>query len=107
MGGLDETQEPDLHYTPSLNRAYPSFRRSPTARRAVGWLSLARSPDPSLTELRAQAEHATRRVALERRRIYLGRGDAQHLAELERIAAGATGRLRRAERIARSGESHG
>jgi hypothetical protein len=59
------------------------------------------SPEPSVAELRAQADHATRRVALERRRIYLGRGDAQHLAELERIAAGATGRLRRAERAAR------
>ena len=60
------------------------------------------SSDPSLTELRALADHATRRVALERRRIYLGRGDAQHLAELERIAAGATGRVRRAVRAARS-----
>jgi hypothetical protein len=46
--------------------------------------------------LRALADHATQRVALERRRIYLGRGDAQRLAELERIAAGATGRLHRA-----------
>ena len=60
-------------------------------------------PDPSLAELRAQADHATQRVALERRRIYLGRGDAQHLAELERIAAGATDRLRRAERASRPG----
>jgi hypothetical protein len=51
-------------------------------------------------EAREQADHATRRVALERRRIYLGRGDAQHLAELERIAAGATARLRDAERAA-------
>jgi hypothetical protein len=59
------------------------------------------SPEPSLAELRAQADHATRRVALERRRIYLGRGDAQHLAELERIAAGATGGLRRAQSAAR------
>jgi hypothetical protein len=58
-------------------------------------------PQPSLAELRAQADHATRRVALERRRIYLGRGDAQHLAELERIAEGATGRVRRAESAAR------
>jgi hypothetical protein len=63
------------------------------------------SPDPSLSELRAQADHATLRVALERRRIYLGRGDAQHLAELERIAAGATGRVRRAESAARSGSA--
>ena len=63
------------------------------------------SPDPSLTELRAEAEHATRRVALERRRIYLGRGDTQRLAELERIAAGATGRVRRAESAARTGSA--
>jgi hypothetical protein len=54
--------------------------------------------EPSLSELRALADHATRRVALERRRIYVGRGDAKHLAELERIAAGATDRVRRAER---------
>jgi hypothetical protein len=62
---------------------------------------VAPSPEPNLAELRAQADHATRRVALERRRIYLGRGDAQHLAELERIAAGATDRLRRARRASR------
>jgi hypothetical protein len=60
------------------------------------------SREPSLNELRAQKEHATQRVALERRRTYLGRGDPQHLAELERIAAGATDRLRRAERAAKS-----
>jgi hypothetical protein len=59
------------------------------------------SREPSLNELRAQQEHATQRVALERRRTYLGRGDPQHLAELERIAAGATDRLRRAERAAK------
>jgi hypothetical protein len=59
------------------------------------------SSEPSLDELRAQKAHATQRVALERRRTYLGRGDAQHLAELERIAAGATDRLRRAERAAK------
>ena len=62
---------------------------------------MERFPDPSLTELRAEADHATRRVALERRRLYLGRGDAQRLAELERIAAGAAGRLRRAESASR------
>jgi hypothetical protein len=56
--------------------------------------------DPSLAELRALAAHASRRVALERRRVYLGRGDAQRLAELERIASGAGDRLRRAERAA-------
>jgi hypothetical protein len=60
------------------------------------------SREPSLHELRAQKEHAVQRVALERRRTYLGRGDAQHLAELERVAAGAADRLRRAERAARA-----
>jgi hypothetical protein len=63
------------------------------------------SPDPSLTELRAEAKHATRRVALERRRIYLGRGDTQRLAELERIAAAATARVRRVENAPRSGSA--
>jgi hypothetical protein len=57
---------------------------------------MSEPPAPSVSELRALAEHANRRVALERRRIYLGRGDARQLAELERIAAGATDRARRA-----------
>jgi hypothetical protein len=50
--------------------------------------------DPSLAELRAAAEHAALRVALYRRRTYLGRGEPQRLAELERIAKGAADRLR-------------
>jgi hypothetical protein len=54
--------------------------------------------DPSLAELRAAAEHAALRVALCRRRTYLGRGEPQRLAELERIAKGAADRLRRAQR---------
>jgi hypothetical protein len=54
------------------------------------------SPEPTLAELRALAEHASQRVALYRRKMYLGRGDARRLAELERIAAGAADRLRRA-----------
>jgi hypothetical protein len=56
--------------------------------------------EPSLNELRELSEHAAQRVALYRRRVYLGRGDAQHLAELERIAQGAADRLRRAESAA-------
>ena len=44
---------------------------------------------PSLAELRAVAEHAALRVALYRRRTYLGRGAPRRLAELERIAKGA------------------
>jgi hypothetical protein len=55
------------------------------------------SPEPSVAELRALAEHAANRVALYRRRVYLGQGDPKHLAELERIAAGAADRLRRAQ----------
>lgn len=61
----------------------------------------AEKPDrrePSAQELRALASHAAERVALYRRRIYLGRGDPKRLAELERVAEGAAERLRRAER---------
>jgi hypothetical protein len=58
--------------------------------------------DPnSITELDALARHARARLALYRRRIYLGRGQATKLAELERIATGAEGRARRA-RVARA-----
>jgi hypothetical protein len=54
------------------------------------------SPPPSVEELRALADHAEQRLALYRRRTYVGRGDPQRLAELERIAEGAGARLRRA-----------
>jgi hypothetical protein len=54
------------------------------------------SPEPTLAELQALADHASQRLALYRRRMYLGRGDARRLAELERIATGAAARLRRA-----------
>jgi hypothetical protein len=54
------------------------------------------SREPTLAELQALADHATQRLALYRRKMYLGRGDARRLAELERIAAGAANRLRRA-----------
>jgi hypothetical protein len=50
----------------------------------------------SLVELRAASQHASLRLALYRRRTYLGRGDPQRLAELERVAQGASERLRRA-----------
>jgi hypothetical protein len=50
----------------------------------------------SLVELRAAAQHARLRLALYRRRTYLGRGEPQRLAELERVAQGATDRVRRA-----------
>ena len=52
--------------------------------------------EPSVAELKALADQATRRLALYRRRTYVGRGDPARLAELERIAKGATARLRRA-----------
>jgi hypothetical protein len=54
------------------------------------------SPPPSVEELRALADHAEQRLALYRRRTYVGRGDPQRLAELERIADGAAQRVRRA-----------
>jgi hypothetical protein len=53
--------------------------------------------EPSLDELRALARHADQRLALYRRRVYLGRGEPRRLAELERIAEGAAQRLRRAQ----------
>jgi hypothetical protein len=52
--------------------------------------------EPSLPDLRAASAAAARRLALYRRRVYLGRGELNRLAELERIAAGAAGRLRAA-----------
>ena len=52
----------------------------------------------SVAELRALADHAAQRLALYRRRMYLGRGDAHRLAELVRISKGAADRLRRAQR---------
>jgi hypothetical protein len=50
----------------------------------------------SLIELRAAVQHTSLRLALYRRRTYLGRGDPKRLAELERVAQGAKERLRRA-----------
>jgi hypothetical protein len=56
-----------------------------------------RSPEvPSTTELRALADHADQRLALYRRRMYLGRGEPRRLAELQRVAEGAHDRLARA-----------
>jgi hypothetical protein len=54
------------------------------------------SREPSVAELEALARHSAERLALYRRRMYLGRGDPRRLAELERIAKGAADRLRRA-----------
>ena len=55
--------------------------------------------DPSVAELRAAAEHAALRVALYRRRTYLGHGEPHRLAELERVAKDAADRLRRARTV--------
>jgi hypothetical protein len=53
--------------------------------------------EPTIAELREVSAHASRRLALYRRRVYAGVGDLQRLAELERIAAGAAARLRAGE----------
>jgi hypothetical protein len=53
-----------------------------------------------VAEARAEARHASERLALYRRKMNLGRGEATQLAELERSAAGAAQRLRDAERRA-------
>jgi hypothetical protein len=60
-------------------------------------LSTVGSESPSLVEARAIYEHAAARVVLYRRRICRGHGNAQQLAELERAAHRAAGRLRRAQ----------
>jgi maleate cis-trans isomerase len=56
------------------------------------------SREPTIAELKALADHARERVALYRRRVYLGRGTQERLAELERVAHGAAERLARARR---------
>ena len=57
----------------------------------------AMSREPTLADLRAESEHATLRLALYRRRMYVGRADGARLAEYERRAKGAADRLHRAE----------
>ncbi len=52
--------------------------------------------EPSIADLQAEADHARDKVALYRRKLYAGRGEMRRLAELEREAAGACGRLARA-----------
>ncbi len=54
--------------------------------------------EPSLTDLQILAKDASDRLARYRRLTYLGRGEPQRLAELERISAGAANRVRRAKR---------
>jgi hypothetical protein len=55
------------------------------------------SPQHTLSELTAEAEHTARRVSLYQQRVYTGRGDQRRLAELEREAAGAAARLHSAQ----------
>jgi hypothetical protein len=51
---------------------------------------------PSTAELGALADHAAQRLALYRRRMYLGRGETRRFDELERRAKGARDRFARA-----------
>jgi hypothetical protein len=55
------------------------------------------SREPTIADLRAQSEHAALRLALFRRRVYVGHADPAKLREYERIAHGAADRLRRAQ----------
>jgi hypothetical protein len=69
----------------------------------LGWgTSEYMVPGPTLRELQDVAKHASDRLALYRRRVYVGRGDLSRLAELTRIAEGAAKRLARAKEIARA-----
>jgi hypothetical protein len=52
--------------------------------------------EPSLAELTGNARYAADRVALYRRKLFIGQGQPRRLAELERIADGAAARLRSA-----------
>ena len=62
-----------------------------------------RPPGPSIEDLEAEAVHARGRLALYKRRIYLGRGDCRRLAELQRELAGSEARLRGAKQTAEPG----
>jgi hypothetical protein len=56
--------------------------------------------ETSIADLQAEADHAALRLALYRRRVYLGRADPAGLRERERVAHGAAERLRRARESA-------
>jgi hypothetical protein len=58
------------------------------------------SGEPPIADLRAESEHAALRLALYRRRMYVGRADGSRLAEYERVASGAADRLHRAQQRA-------
>ena len=86
-----------------LSAAQARRRRGPAAAAPAPDEAPLRGPggpggrhERSTAELKALADYATQRLALYRRRIYLGRGEPRRLAELERIAKGASDRLTRA-----------
>ena len=56
--------------------------------------------DPTIRDLQAAAKHAADRLALYRRRVYVGRGNLPRLAELIRVAEGAAARLAAAKDVA-------
>jgi hypothetical protein len=77
----DASKAADAQVTKSLDR-----RRRPL------------SPAQSIAELDALATHARQKLALYRRRIYLGRGQPSKLAELERLSLYAAARAKSARR---------
>jgi len=84
-----DEEEPD-----GLRTALDLPRRTGTTRlRHAGRMSR----ETPIADLRAESDHAIRRLALFRRRVYLGRADPKGLAEYERVAHGAAERLKRAQ----------
>ena len=59
--------------------------------------------DAAIRDLQVVAKHAADRLALYRRRVYVGRGNLARLAELIRIAEGAAARLATAKDAAARG----
>lgn len=65
---------------------------SPAVPRMIG----SERREPGVDELEAAATHARQRASLYRRKVLMGEGEPGRLAELERVSAGAAGRLREA-----------
>ena len=91
----DAELEAGRHLEQAALAADAQFSRSMERRRRPA------PAEPSLAELDALASHARQRLALYRRKTYLGRGQATKLAELERISTSAQDRAQRARREAR------
>ena len=91
----DAGREAGRHLEQAATAADAQLSRSMERRRRPA------SAEPSAAELDALAAHARQRLALYRRKTYLGRGQATKLAELERVSAGAEERAQRARREAR------